>query len=529
MKRLSGLLLIVSGMITVGVFATPAFAGAKTCSENAYICTEASESVGNAGEYTGHDEPSVLFYSNRAGAGNSNHYRFVLPKDPFQRPTQDGLGATWNFQLHPAFWFGMDMCDTQSAPEFQHTTCTPSSDSNVFESPDPNAPNYIGHHPGGAFMEMQFYPPGWAGWEAGVSCDAVHWCAALNIDSLSESQVDNTTQNSQCLNKAGIEPVSFAFITKSGVPQASPDPLTDFTSPFAASTVDPSKDLFMGPGDTIVLDMHDTPAGFQVVIHDVTTGETGSMTASVANGFRQVLYEPKGNCHSAPYAYHPMYASSSEHTRLTWTAHGYNVAFSDEIGHFEYCDVVNNQKCHSGGATDASADGDDNYCFAASLSLLVQVSGCTDTDVDFDGPSYQPTAWPGTGSARPVPDPIVFTSPLFDTSNGTSNYDRIAFETDLPRIEAADLGGSCDRSTGTGCTNPPPGANFYPIYTTGTLGGQCVWQEGGASLPGTTNTFGGNSTAEYGSLLSLAYPIPGGVVSRYNNYRNTLTTNPCRA
>ena len=84
MKRLSGLLLIVSGMIAVAVFATPAFAGAKTCSENAYICTEASDSVGNAGEYTGHDEPSILFYSNRAGAGNSNVYRFVLPKDPFQ-------------------------------------------------------------------------------------------------------------------------------------------------------------------------------------------------------------------------------------------------------------------------------------------------------------------------------------------------------------------------------------------------------------------------------------------------------------
>ena len=38
--------------------------------------------------------------------------------------------------------------------------------------------------------------------------------------------------------------------------------------------------------------MHDTPAGFQVVIHDLTTGQSGSMTASVANGFGHAMFEP---------------------------------------------------------------------------------------------------------------------------------------------------------------------------------------------------------------------------------------------
>ena len=375
-------------MIAACAVAGPAFGEPKTCGENAYFCTDVADPIGYGGEYTGHDEPSVLFYSNTPGSGNSNLYRIVLPKEPFQRPTQDGLGATRNFESHITFWFGMDMCDTESAPEYQNTTCTPDSDANIFDSPDPAAPDYIGHHPGGAFMELQFYPPGWTAWEPGVSCDAVQWCAALTIESLNESQVDNTTQNQQCLKK--------------------------------------------------VSDMHDTPVGFQVVIHDLTTGETGSMTASVANGFRHVLYEPHSSCHSAPYAYHPMYATSSEHTRLTWTAHGYNVAFSDEIGHFEYCDVVIQGKCKSGGATEPTADGDDVGCFSALESLLVQVSGCLGTDTDFDGVSYQPASWPGTNSTRPVPDPILFSSPLF---NGTSNYSRVAFETDSPRIEAADLGG----------------------------------------------------------------------------------------
>jgi hypothetical protein len=31
----------------------------------------------------------------------------------------------------------------------------------ISDSPDPAAPDYIGRHPGTAFMEMQFYPPGW--------------------------------------------------------------------------------------------------------------------------------------------------------------------------------------------------------------------------------------------------------------------------------------------------------------------------------------------------------------------------------
>src|SRR5581483_11315211 len=122
---------------------------------------------------------------------------------------------------------------------------------------------------------------------------------------------------------------------------------------------------------------------------------------------------------------------------------------------------------------------------------------------------------------------VTFTSPLID---GNHNYDRVAFEADLPRIEASDLGGFCNRTTGAGCTNPPPGA-FYPIYTTA-LGARqmfgCVWQLGGASYPGTRNTFGGTSTAEYGPLLQSVYPGTGYTpLYRYNNFRQVLSGNPC--
>jgi hypothetical protein len=75
--------------------------------------------------------------------------------------------------------------------------------------------------------------------------------------------------------------------------------------------------------------------------------------------------------------------------------------------------------------------------------------------------------------------------------------------------------------------NPPPGANFYPIYSTANIGGHCTWQLGGPYIPGTTNTFGGNSTAEFGPLLQSAYPVPSGVSLRYNNFRNVLSSNQC--
>jgi hypothetical protein len=78
--------------------------------------------------------------------------------------------------------------------------------------------------------------------------------------------------------------------------------------------------------------------------------------------------------------------------------------------------------------------------------------------------------------------------------------------------------------------NPPAGTTFYPIYTTGRSEGGCVWQLGGAFLPGTTNTFGGTSTTEYGPLLAEGYPAVGGVPTfRYNDFRQVLPNNPCRA
>jgi len=517
------------------------------------FCTEVYQSIGYHGGYTGHDEPSVLFYSDVVGSGNTMVYLLQLPKDPPKLPKQDGTGGTFNFQLHPAFWFGMAMCDDQSAPNpggssvGPNILCTPDSDLNIFDGTDSTAADYIGKHPGTAFMEMQFYPPGWF-----VSCDTTdRWCSALNIDSLSQNQNTGAGNNSAC--GGAIEYVNFAFITKSGVPTGPPGPLFQNNKTFT-----PNKDtLFYNPGDVLRIVLRDTAHGLKITITDLTTGEIGSMTASAANGFAEILYDPSGtNCnratHNIPYDFHPMYTTSSEHTRVPWAAHSYNIAFSDEIGHFEYCNGVKREggPCTQDGVHDldsglpAGAE-DDFGCFAAAFARvfgLVPIGGCLSTDFDFDGVPYQ-LVWPGTFTDTTMDGqfhagPVLFTSPLFTNSStgARQNFERVAFEADLPRIESntnppcqRHVSNPADPSPGSGCVNPPTGANFYPFYST-RGGDECTWQLGGANIPGTNNTFGGSSTSEFGALLELAYPAatpPGSVTVRFNNFRQVLSDNPC--
>jgi len=519
----------VLAALLLGTFAGAARAsGNFDCDEAWSLCAEPMNSIGYAGTYTGHDEPSLLWYSSTPGSGNSSLYRLQLPVDPRVMPNQSGTGGTWNFQLHPTFWLGMALCDNQSGPEFTHAPCVPDSDTNIADGSDPAAPDYIGRHSGTAFLELQFYPPGWVSWPPGVSCDAHKWCAAMAIFSFNSDMNNGINNNADCLNTVGIEPVNFAFVTLSGSPHAPPSPLGATNDTF---TPHASSDLFMNPGDNLLVDIHDGADGLTAVIHDQTTGQSGSMTASAANGFAQVNFEPNaGTCSQSPYDFRPMYSTSSEHTRVPWAAHSYNVAFSDEIGHFHYCASV---PVEGGPCADPGSPPDLAACFSAEASLLVPVGGCLATDNDFDGASYQ-DVWPGSdpnrGQDRKLHSTsILFRSPLF---NGTTNYERVAFEADLPRIEAADFGGNCNRSTGENCVNPPPGAQFYPIYTTGAAPGHgpCLWQFGGTNLKGTTNTFGGDSTAEYGPLLLSNYPGAGFTpILRFNNFRQVLDHNPCQS
>ena len=507
-----------------------------TC-EYSRLCPDLANNYAVYGsEYVGHDEPSVLFYSNQPGSGNQMRYSVTLPSDP---PPSNPLTRSYHFELNGAMWFGMALCDTQSYPE-QVSTCTPDSDSNIVD------PAVSANHPGQAFMELQLYPPGWVPWPTwavavGASaCDPVRWCAAMNVFSLLEDPVNGTLQNPTCAATIGIETFEFAFLTKNGASQAPANPLD---STLTTYTPDKKRDLFMSSGDRLQLSMHDSPDGVQAQINDLTSGESGSMTASPANGFAQFQYDPTGtSCVAIPYAFHPMYSTSSEQTRVTWAAHSYNIAFSDEIGHFQTCNGAavpatpfgldgsgNPTVCPSGntegtGSNTGPTDGDDDFCFPASEALRIHVQGCTDTNGGFDGVSYQPV-WPD-GNRNLHPTSILFSSPRFG-SNYNQAYDRAAFEADLPAVEA----NTCNRRTGAGCTLIPTTdtgvpAAFYPFFSTRGSGGSCRWQFGN-DIPGSTSDFGGNN--QYGSLLSLTYLAfngGGATVQRFNDFR-AIIANPC--
>ena len=553
----AGLLLLSS---TIPTHASPPNARLFACDEQSGIlCAEARENPG-VGYYVGHDEPSLLFYSNEPGAGSSQVYRLRLPKDPPQVPKQDGSGGTWNFQLHPAFWFGMAVCDDQGDPNpggspsaGPNIPCADASDSNVYDDASPTSSHYIGKHPGTAFMEMQFYPPGWVN----TNGTATQWDAALNVDTFDDNANTGQNNNPACQKAVGTEYVNFAFIQRDGKPFPAGSP-----SPLGPQVSTNAKTLFMNPGDELIVTLTDTPHGLKITVRDLTTHQNGFMVASAANGFASVLWDPNGtNCnfatHNIPHDFHPTYATSSERTRVPGAAHSYNIAFSDEIGHFEYCNSVpaGVGPCASDAADDPPGpNADDDVCIDPSLipAGLVQIGGCVDSDVDFDGVPYRNNTWPGS-FRDPVLDaqfhsqPPIFSSPLFTDRHGRQeNFSRVAFETDMPRIEAATnppcqrhLSNPADANPGAGCVNPPVGTDFYPFFSLRVDGDDgddgedegdgCRWQESGPFERGSLFLFGRSSASVFGtSPLALTYPASNGQPRQiFEDFRRVVPFNPC--
>ncbi|HEX8861925.1 MAG TPA: hypothetical protein VGC06_23040 [Actinomycetes bacterium] len=461
-------------------------AGARSYVACTEIAANDEHGFEDNGHYVGHDEADIGFFSHRHGSGNSASYNVKLPVDPPGSPSASFSGPTATFEIMVVPWFGMTLCDNESYPEGTKV-CRPDSDSNIQVPPRPN-------HAGAAFMELQLYPPG-------INCSDTTWCAALTIDSLQAQfgalhgpgSPPNAIANPNC-----TEPVNFAFITHSGRPTGPPGP--DSTAPIPVT----GDVLSMNQGDSLTVSMHDTRAGFFTKIVDHTTGQKGVMTASIANGFRHILFDPvKLTCKGAPYAFHPMYDTAAPPLPggqptawTTWAAHTDNIAHSAEIGHFEPGDNDFDDACT------------DPICFA--------------TDTDFDGFSYHPD-WPN-GSPR-FPTAEYLSSPRSLGHSGRFNqpYPIARFETDLPRIEEADSGpNTCDHHTGQNCVNPPPGAAFYPWYhlalTRGLAGRgvRCAWTPSN-DLPNQITNFGGERRA-WGPLERTDY----GFDKRFHNFARTI-------
>lgn len=410
-----------------------------------FLCADITGLHGERGEdnehYIGHDEPSTQFLSSQPGSANNVLWNITLP-------VEHPLPATQTFENAATFWFSMALCDTNSYPL---NPCTPDSDQNPSSrfSGDPSVA-------GSAFLELQFYPPGYYPYLTQLSCDATHWCAALTIDSL-ECNPSSPTCNPNC-----TEPVNFAFIQRDGVPTGPPGPASATDATFTPN----AQTLLMNQGDHIQLMLHDTPAGVVSALMDDNTGQGGFMVASAANGFQHLNVN---TCAPTNYSFHPEFSTAQLHNVDSWTFLEANVGIAYELGHFESPDN----------------DSDDGNCFSGPL-----VPGCLDADLDYDGTSYQ-ADWPdGTNN---TPTPALITPPLSINASGmyTWDYPSLIFETEVLSTES-----TCN-SDGSGCTVPPPGAAFYPFYAQSGYGMNCALTFGN-DIPGSTvNDFGRDG--EYGS------------------------------
>ena len=502
------------------------------------------------GWYVGHDEPSVKFISSASGSGNHMSYIMELPVDPAQAPTSDGSVSNYG-ELSIAPWFGLPICDPKSYPQ---NPCTPNSDTNSGSISDPNAA-------GSAFMELQFYPPGFTPFLSAESCSATQWCSALNIDSLA-CNFGFATCNGDC-----EEPVNFSYLQTNGVPPGSPAP----QNPEIGTWFGNAQTLKMNPGDVVKVLISDPAGGFRVEADDLTTGQSGFMQASAANGFANTNMS---DCSGSPFTFHAEYDTASQQNQVPWAALEGGVLMQQEIGHFESCNSVANNDpfsadfgsggnftdpgtfdncvgglegpnglgegpCPNGVCTGSTTQGfngptacptgdpgtgalcefSDGPCHEAGSRTATingvdttesqRVAGCFQTseengDLDFDGNPYQPE-WPDGSPNHPTS--FRYKGPF---SSGVP-YPTVQFESDAPGSEAL-----CDPATGTDCTVPPTSAAFYPFWslndaqTVDAPPGSCVWNFGN-DIAGVTNNdlgqarqYGSPDVARYGGTAISA-------------------------
>jgi hypothetical protein len=483
------------------------------------------------GHYIGHDEPDATFLSNQPGSGGNVTWTVTIGRDPFLPATDlhPGRDVSHWFELTPAPWFSMAICDPNSYPQ---TPCTPNSDSNA---PTCFGPSCTTAQSGGgaAFMEMQLYPPGNPPFVDSTSCDDAHWCAALTIDSL-----ECTAGFAQC-NGGCEEPVNFAFIQKNGVPTGPPSP----GGANVASYTPNNETLLMNPGDTITIHMSDAPApgggnAFEVVVDDLTQHTSGFMQASAANGFENTSI---ADCSGTPFNFQPEYSTAAQGNIIPWAALQTDISTEFETGHFEACTSLGEpfstnpldandestgyNECfgpyESAGPPDSStSELGDAMCYYAgsrhigfdgpgTMSAPDELTGCQDNlfqngDLDFDGTPYWPE-WP-TG-----PTPTIYPGSFveqFPTTGYGQPYSQYFFQTDIALSESTCLGNSVAAGgTSTGCTVPPQGpGNFYPYWSELHIANYCALEFGNVAYGPSINNFG--QDAEYGQNLfsQLGYP-----------------------
>ena len=237
----------------------------------------------------------------------------------------------------------------------------------------------------------------------------------------------------------------------------------------------------MNPGDLLRVHMHDTSAGYRVGHH-----RPDHAPARLDDGqHRQRL-----RAHPVPAQRQDVpRGARTRSTRCTtrpcsrgttWAAHTTNVGFvrRDRALRVLRRDRSPPASARTPAGPTPRSTSTTRLCLdGAQFGALIPIKGCVLDDGDFDGPSYQ-RDWPGT-SPNPARTGGCTARPSSSRCRArtVAPLERRSFETDLPRIERGEPGNPTTRvrrATGANCVNPPPGAEFYPIYTLDQADGQVL-------------------------------------------------------
>ena len=264
------------------------------------------------------------------------------------------------------------------------------------------------------------------------------------------------------------------------------------------------------------------------------------MTASMANGFGHILYTPgvghvpaRRRTRSTPSTRPPTRAATrGRRTRTTSrcrTRSGTSRTASSSTPTFNCVDAGRpGLRCSTRTTATTSASPARTPRWSTSTAASAPTRTGTDSPTATTGRAPIPNVVAGP---RLHPSPVLFTSPL---ANGRTNYSTIAFETDLPRIEAADAQDNppfCDRTTGRELREPAERRAVLPVlHDRRSTTARAPGRRAATSSPARRNHFGGSSTTEYGPLLKTVYPEPGFTTVRcFNNFNSGDRANPCPA
>jgi hypothetical protein len=355
------------------------------------------------------------------------------------------------------------------------------------------------------------------------SFDNQHWGAALTIDSL------EATQGFETINENCAEPVNGSFIEKNGVPNGPPSPQL---ANLASSTPN-AETLLMNPGDQIRLHIFNPAVpgehgahALEAKVTDLTTGESGFIQASAANGFMNTNIL---DCSGTPYNFQPEYSTAKKKNLSPWGAGTEVISSSFETGHFTPCTSISGKEkiklapgvtdtqfnfCHgpyqdAGGPETEALEPTKAPCFpkgdehgGLAAGFPDTTTGCLDFedggDIAFIGTPYY-EEWPTSTTPTANPSTWQIESP---TGPGTQAFTSYQFQTDLPFSE---LTTCVDPNHPQGCTAPSPisPGGFYPYWTQATSpkSGKCVWEFGNVT---NGKTFGG--VKQYGKLNPNNFP-----------------------